>query len=259
MILFSLCSCGKDQGKITYNEIIWEYEISGNKVSVKPAFEEVGKDLRKYESQIGSTVYVPSEIKGKKVTEISSYAFSHCFEIEKVIIGEGVTKIGEGAFLGCENLKEIELPTTLKYIETQALCATGIESIKLSENFRSLSEKKGEPFFDCKNLNEIVVSANNHRYASENGVLFSEDMKTLICYPSAKNVESYTVPDTVTKIMDGAFSQTVNLKSLKLPKSVKTVASDFYRCSIEEISADEKITAKLNDNKNLKNTKILKN
>ena len=59
IIAVSFCGCGKEHGKIAYNEIIWEYEISKNKVSVKPAFESVGEDLRKYESDIPSEVYVP--------------------------------------------------------------------------------------------------------------------------------------------------------------------------------------------------------
>ena len=254
--VFCFSACGKEQIKTEYGGIVWECRVSGGTVSVKPAFEEVGEDLRKYESKIKSEVYVPASIGGKTVTKIEDYAFSHCLEIEKVVIGEGVTKIGKYAFSGCKNLKEIILPDSLKYIDTQALCGTSVESIVLSENFRSFSEKNGEPFFNCTSLTQIIVAPKNHIYASQNGVLFSNDMKTLICYPSNKGGKTYTVPDTVTEIKRGAFSQTQKLEALKLPQSVKTVSADFYRCSIKEIAVKEKLFSALSENEKFKGIKI---
>lgn len=256
IIIISFCSCNKKANTIEYGGILWEYNISGSKVAVKPYYAVVGKNLRKYYSEIGKAVYVPVEIKGKTVTEIDKYAFAHCLDIEKVYIGEGISKIGEAAFLGCKNLKEIVLPKTLKYIQAQALCATSIEKIRIHENFRSFSEKRSEPFFDCINLKEIIVSTGNHIYASENGVLFSNDMKTLICYPSNKSTSSYQIPDTIIKIQSGAFSQTQNLKLLKIPQSVKTINADFYRCSIDSLSVKEKSLEKYKSDERFLGIKI---
>ena len=45
-------------------------------------------------------------------------------EIRKVVISDGITTIGYGAFAGCENLTEIEVPDSVVYIEGDAFWNT---------------------------------------------------------------------------------------------------------------------------------------
>ena len=69
-------------------------------------------------------VTVPSSIrvgdKTYQVTQIMPFAFRMCSSIEVVVVKEGVTRIGDFAFIGCSKLVELELPSTLKTVATGA-------------------------------------------------------------------------------------------------------------------------------------------
>ena len=47
-------------------------------------------------------------------------AFDFCGKIQKIVIGEGVTEIGESSFKQCSSLTRVELPSTIKYISAGA-------------------------------------------------------------------------------------------------------------------------------------------
>ena len=57
---------------------------------------------------------------GVNVKEISNGAFAGCTYIENIIIGDGVTMIGERAFRDCTHLKTIELPSSITSIGENA-------------------------------------------------------------------------------------------------------------------------------------------
>ncbi|MBQ1260490.1 MAG: leucine-rich repeat domain-containing protein [Clostridia bacterium] len=66
------------------------------------------------------TICIPSRVKlGEKeysVVEIAPGSFVNNVDIEKVVIAEGVTKIGSSAFMGCASLEEVYTPTTIEKI-----------------------------------------------------------------------------------------------------------------------------------------------
>ena len=47
---------------------------------------------------------------------IGDYCFMDCPDLETVVIGEGITSLGDCAFSGCRNLKRVELPASLTVI-----------------------------------------------------------------------------------------------------------------------------------------------
>ncbi len=69
------------------------------------------------------------------VTKIDAFVFSKYFlrdnNITSVIIPDGVTEIGEGAFSGCEQLKNTSLPKTLKRVDPSAFYNTPISEENL--------------------------------------------------------------------------------------------------------------------------------
>lgn len=74
-------------------------------------------------------------------------------------------------------------------------------------------------------LTEININ-NSSVYYSIDGVLFGHD-KSLIHYPSAKNIEKYEVPNGTQSIKDSAFAYS-KLITVTFPDSIKYIGSDVF-------------------------------
>lgn len=86
-------------------------------------------------------------------------------------------------------------------------------------------------FFGCTGLTAFTVSESNAVYSSTNGVLFNQSQTTLIRHPEGRG-GSYTIPDGVTLIENGAFSSCAGLSSVTLPDGITGIGiSAFYDCT----------------------------
>ena len=129
--------------------------------------------------------------------------------IEKVIIENGVTIIGYGAFNGCINLESVKLADSLKTIgECAFLECSNLKTIEIPNSVTVIGT---HAFYGCSKLTSINVEENNSRYVSIEGVLYNKDKTTLICYPRLKEGKSYTIPKSVLKIEEEPLK---NLQSL---------------------------------------------
>lgn len=73
------------------------------------------------------------------VSEIPSGTFKNLLSLEKVTLGEGITKIGKEAFYGCNNLTTVILPDSLTYIGDYAFTGCGFTSITLGNESNGLT------------------------------------------------------------------------------------------------------------------------
>ncbi|EDS73180.1 hypothetical protein ANASTE_00900 [Anaerofustis stercorihominis DSM 17244] len=156
-------------------------------------------------------------IKGSK--KINSYAFANCLNLNNVIIEEGTAKIEESAFLN-SGMKTISLPSTLKEIGNNV-------------------------FTNCSNLTDFTVAQNNKTFISIDGVLYSKDKKTLIAYPTDKDLNSYTVNADTKTISNSAFYGNKQLETIILPKKLKTIGSlAFYNTrSLKSIEIPKNVSS----------------
>jgi hypothetical protein len=72
------------------------------------------------------------------------------------------------------------------------------------------------------------VSAENQEYKDIDGVLFTKDGKTLLCYPEGGK-SAYTIPEGVAVIGENAFWSCANLTSVTIPASVTTIGENAFR------------------------------
>lgn len=129
--------------------------------------------------------------------------YDYSESIKTLIINEGVTSIGNCTFSGCYNLTDITISNTVKCIWSSAF--SGSSSIKTINIPAGVTQIMEFAFTYCDSLSAITVDDSNKNYCSVDGILFSKDKTELIQYPGAKENLSYTIPDSVERIAEGAF------------------------------------------------------
>ena len=142
----------------------------------------------------------------------------------KAVISNEITSIGSYAFYECSNLTDVSMPGSVKRIESFAFGSTGLTSVTIPNSVNNISETA---FAYCDALTYISVDDNNPSFTSVDGVLFSKDEKSLICYPVGREGE-YTIPDSVSKIEDGAFATSSKLADISIPESITDIGYESF-------------------------------
>ena len=87
-------------------------------------------------------------------------------------------------------------------------------------------------FSNCSSLTSVKVDSDNPSYKDIDGNLYTKDRKTLIQYAVGKSNASFTIPDSVTSIGNGAFSNCTSLTSIEIPDSVTNIGTSAFKdCS----------------------------
>ena len=195
------------------------------------------------------------------VTSIGTTAFADCAYLQKVIIGNSVKTIGWGAFVNDRELTDLTLGNSLETIGDNAFSGIGVTKLVLPSSIKSLTRLS---LLGMSELESIEISG-NATYKSIDGVLYSDNGKTLFCYPSKRSGE-YMIPsgitkiaedafcytsltkivisDSVTEIGEGAFSHAENLTTLVFGKGAKTIPRTccFYDRALTSVTIPEGVT-----------------
>ena len=132
--------------------------------------------------------------------------------------GEKVLAIARSAFAGDTGIRRVTLPSTITTIGDYAFYESSLTEINIPSSVTSIGEAA---FSNCSSLKRITVSGTNKSYCSVDGVLFSKDKSTLVCYPSGREGETYTIRMGVGYIKNAAFLGCVYLKSVSYNGSYK--------------------------------------
>ncbi len=150
--------------------------------------------------------------------------------LTSVTIGEGVKSIMNGAFAGESELKSVKLPDSLEIIGEGAFTGTGISNVTIPSNVKAVSVSQ----FESAAITNINVSSDNPYFNSVDGVVYSEDGKTLVAFPVARFADegySFTIPKTVTEIGEYAFSNCL-MTSVEIPDSVTRICQFAFAGNI---------------------------
>ena len=138
-------------------------------------------------------------------------------------VPSGVYGVSTNGFQQAKNLTTINLPASIQDLPTSA-------------------EANG--FTSAKKLTAIKVDPANTNFKDEDGVVLTQDGKTLVAYPFARHGvvdpayngplvtmhpgEVYTIPASVETISKGAFAQVSEITAVKLNNVNKISAGAFY-------------------------------
>ncbi len=143
-----------------------------------------------------------------------------------VVIGEGITKVGNFNFYNCRNIKTVSFPSTLTAIERGAFqhCSS-LEHIWIPKSVTSLSPSS---FTGCYSAKLIYVEADNTVYDSRNNcnaIIKTADNELV------SGCSVTVIPNTVTSIGGAAFAYCSTLTKITIPGSVTQIKGSAFRLS----------------------------
>ena len=187
-------------------------------VEISDGVKEIGENAFSRNSTLNSVKI------GKSVTTIGRKAFSECPALTSVTLGENLKFIKTSAFERCTVLSDIILPSSLQVIDSRAFHSTALVSVSVPSSVVNIGK---DAFNDIYALKEIKVDEANTVYSDIDGVLCSKTKTVLLRYPNSKG-KTYTVPNTIKKIYDGAFSYCPELETVVFPASVISFGNNIF-------------------------------
>lgn len=171
------------------------------------------------------------------VEYIGDNAFDGCSKLRKADLPDGITYIGMAAFQCCYALEEIAIPDSVRYIGNFAYnhCSSAKNtSIHIPDSLERIGLNPTAPahaFYDCGmdgSFSEFQVDEENGSYKAMDGILYTEDGRTLVAIPRGKEFQDgvYYMPDTVSHLGELAFSRNKNVKTLVLSDSLVVDLAD---------------------------------
>ncbi len=222
-------------------------------------------------------IKIATEYKGYKVTGIGDYSLREKAQIKSVVIPEGITYIGKGAFYCCTSLERVELPKSLRSIGSRAFSSCpALKSIDIPEGVTSIV---GDAFYntsikklyipktvidmswiECETLVTLEIHPDNPRYRFVGNCYIDKETKTLIqvfgqpTFPNDGSIEiigegaiwdrddvtELVFPEGVKILYYNSFGRLDNLKKLHIPSTV--VEIDYPIESYFGLKNLEKIT-----------------
>ena len=145
--------------------------------------------------------------------EIPAHTCSGCLALEKVIIPEGVTNIGDGAFTSGDvpmSYSEIKFPKTLKSIEREAFSNNdSVTEINLPDGLESI----GTYAFET-NTSLVKVSFGDGITELSNGVFYRN-----------YRLKEIILPYGLKSIGDSVFADDGRIEELYIPETVESIQS----------------------------------
>lgn len=210
-------------------------------VSLKYSYDKVEKILRIYGN-------------GDMYDYSTSNQPWHDYDIQELIIEEGVTSIGDYFLYDLCSLDELKLPKSLKRIGVGAFCGVYVEEVNIPASVTEIGEYA---FYDNGILRFVDFARNNNLRTIGNfafgyygyrdtPAIYTGDSKGLVVGSNMRSIGSnafercdvgnITFDEGIKNISAGAFmGAEISNTVIKFPNSLETIGSVAFVCSFSTI------------------------
>jgi len=170
------------------------------------------------------------------ITRIPEGAFMGCLNLGRrlypLVLPNSITEIEDYAFAGCDSLYQIELPVNIREIKSTVFNNTGLRSITIPENVETIGARA---FENLKHLKSVTFLTN--RITTIEAWTFA----------GCDSLTTISLPDGVNEIMDSAFEGCKQLSTITLPQNnalfTEIKSSVFNGCvSLSSINIPDSVT-----------------
>ncbi|MDR3011632.1 MAG: leucine-rich repeat domain-containing protein [Chitinispirillales bacterium] len=159
---------------------------------------------------------------GDGITSIGDNAFSGSIALTSVTIPNSVTSIGQQAFQGCNRLTSIVIPNSVTTIGQAAFAnCTRLVSVTLGDGVVSIGQSAFEGCASLASINipNSVTTIGHQAFlgcASLSSIVIPNSVTTIgnWVFSGCTGLASVTIPNTVTSIGQGAFAKNAGLTSI---------------------------------------------
>ncbi|MCH5235638.1 MAG: leucine-rich repeat protein [Muribaculaceae bacterium] len=210
-------------GDIKY-EILWDSNSWDTPIGVG-----VSGASKEYLSEITIPSAVsPDGVINYEVLEILPSAFQEYSTLKKIVLPSTLKYIRSNAFSGCFLLSSVTLPESL--ISLEYCCFSGCTSLKEITIPAFVTQFDFSAFIGCTSMIGIDVDPANPEYSSFDGIVYDKSGEKLYTCPHGKT--SVTFLEYVKEICSEAFRDCIIEGDLMIPPSVEKIGHyAFGGCS----------------------------
>ena len=166
--------------------------------------------LQSYSGEAESII-IPEEINGRKITVIGEEAFANVTQLKSIVIPDTVTEIQSFAFLNCDNLDDVVMSKNIEKIGERAFLGPNCYEINLPDTLKELGDGA---FSNCK-FTELIIPRNIKVIPKGT-------------FNTCKQLQKVIIEEGVEVIEKEAFEQCGMLESVTTPASVTEITKPFH-------------------------------
>jgi len=151
-------------------------------------------------------------------------------EMVAVVVKEGVTSLGKGAFCDSESLVSVTLPESLRKIGPEAFA--NCEKLPVVKIPAGVKEVDDYAFSGCSALAAFIVDRGNRTYSTIDGVLINKKEAKLVHYPAGRPDKVYHIPAGIKTTAKYAFDE-CRLNAVTFPAGMKRLGIGAFAYSEE--------------------------
>ncbi len=224
----------------------WEYNAKTGKLTISGSgsITDFGYGQAPWYGLRGQ---VTSVVISDHITHIGNYSFCDFYKLTYVVLPKGYalvpwgdkirnTSIGNGAFRGCTSLKYVDIPDSVKTIDSSAFeGCSALSSITIPNSVVKISDGT---FIGCTSLTTVNIPDSVNRIegsafqgcTSLSSITIPNGVSriSLFTFKGCSSLTTVNIPDSVNSIEGYAFQGCTGLSSITIPESVTAIGTNAF-------------------------------